>query len=60
MSMHTRKQNFIRPARLLSLCGILTLAALTENRHIDSLMTALLTAVSLLYAFMFVWRWQVW
>ncbi len=36
------------------------LADLTENRHADSTATILLTILSLLYAFMFIWRWQVW
>ena len=36
------------------------LAELTENRRADSAATILLTLLSLLYAFMFVWRWQVW
>ena len=36
------------------------LASLTENRHADSTATIFLTILSLLYAFMFVWRWQVW
>lgn len=36
------------------------LACLTENRLADSAATIFLTILSLLYTFMFVWRWQVW
>ena len=36
------------------------LADLTKNRSVDSFATVLLTVISTLYMFMFVWRWQVW
>lgn len=36
------------------------LATLTKNRAVDSFATAGLTVLYVLYAFMFVWRWQVW
>lgn len=36
------------------------LADITKNRSADSFATIFLTILSLLYTFMFVWRWQVW
>ena len=48
--------------RYLTVCFPISigLASLTKNRSADSFATAGLTVLYVLYAFMFVWRWQVW
>ena len=49
------------PRYLLVLFPVsMSLADLTENHRADSTATVVLTILALLYAFMFVWRWQVW